>query len=271
MRRSFAAPSPPLRTAMNHVRAALLGARAAPPQPPLFAAAALFHSTPVLERKRRTQWHYRFNYYAKRRRNKESKTTLLRNISDYAEYLFQSWRDEEEHNESHGPSWFRGHYWVRGTNKNGLHSNKGNYGNNGKIRLEFCSSDDDDDSDVETIFRSTFGGQRYSYWSFDSSENFGWRSSSNRAYHESSSRDWRYETDEETDASTHSELASARQALGMSVCGPLKLEDVKSAYRACALKWHPDRHNGSSKVAAEEKFKHCSAAYKTLCDRLATS
>ncbi|KHN07432.1 Chaperone protein DnaJ [Glycine soja] len=64
-------------------------------------------------------------------------------------------------------------------------------------------------------------------------------------------------------------VISDRLALGLSVSGPLKLEDVKNAYRPCALKWHPDRHQGSSKAVAEEKFELCSAAYQSLCDSLA--
>uniref|UniRef100_A0A803QP12 J domain-containing protein n=1 Tax=Cannabis sativa TaxID=3483 RepID=A0A803QP12_CANSA len=70
-------------------------------------------------------------------------------------------------------------------------------------------------------------------------------------------------------ARQESDLSSHRLALGLSVSGPLKLEEVKNAYRACALKWHPDRHLGSSKAVAEEKFKLCSAAYQSLCDKLA--
>ena len=31
----------------------------------------------------------RFNYYAKRRRNRENKRSMVRNMSEYAEYLFQ--------------------------------------------------------------------------------------------------------------------------------------------------------------------------------------
>ncbi|MFS7903691.1 putative DnaJ domain, Chaperone J-domain superfamily [Helianthus anomalus] len=60
-----------------------------------------------------------------------------------------------------------------------------------------------------------------------------------------------------------------RIALGLSGSGPLSLEDVKNAYRACALRWHPDRHKGSSKAIAAEKFKVCSAAYQSLCVKLA--
>lgn len=64
-------------------------------------------------------------------------------------------------------------------------------------------------------------------------------------------------------------LTKDRITLGLSGSGPLSLEDVKNAYRVCALKWHPDRHEGSSKAIAEEKFKVCSAAYRSLCDKLA--
>nr|GME01746.1 DnaJ/Hsp40 domain-containing protein [Ipomoea batatas] len=66
-----------------------------------------------------------------------------------------------------------------------------------------------------------------------------------------------------------SDLKSERLALGLNPSGPLNLEDVKNAYRSCALKWHPDRHAGPSKVVAEEKFKVCSAAYQLLCDKMA--
>nr|XP_010909601.1 uncharacterized protein LOC105035663 isoform X2 [Elaeis guineensis] len=256
---------------MNHaIRATVLGPR---PASPSTISVSFFHSTPILERKRRTNWHSRFNYYAKRRRKIESKRTLLRNISDYAEYLFESWRDEDERNTTNdGAPWFRRHYSARGTKKSGFHVHEPrweDYRTKRRGAFVFCSTDDDDD-EVETIFRSAFGGARYSYWSFSGFENFQWRNSSSHA-HSKSSRNWSYESDDETDTSLESELASERLALGLSASGPLKLEEVKNAYRACALRWHPDRHQGASKVAAEEKFKHCSAAYKILCDRLAVS
>lgn len=41
-------------------------------------------------------------------------------------------------------------------------------------------------------------------------------------------------------------------------------EEVKLAFRALAKKWHPDRHQGASKVAAEAKFKEVQAAYEML-------
>jgi DnaJ-class molecular chaperone len=63
--------------------------------------------------------------------------------------------------------------------------------------------------------------------------------------------------------------ASHRQTLGLSPWGPLKLEDVKKAYRTCALQWHPDRHEEFNKEAAEEKFKLCTVAYQSLIEKLA--
>ncbi|HXU48150.1 MAG TPA: molecular chaperone DnaJ [Candidatus Binatia bacterium] len=42
-------------------------------------------------------------------------------------------------------------------------------------------------------------------------------------------------------------------------------EQIKSAYRKAALKWHPDR-NPENKKEAEEKFRQCSDAYGVLSD-----
>ena len=42
----------------------------------------------------------------------------------------QSWRDEEERTDaSSGPSWFRGHRWVRNSNNNGFRTHDFYYGN----------------------------------------------------------------------------------------------------------------------------------------------
>jgi curved DNA-binding protein len=43
-------------------------------------------------------------------------------------------------------------------------------------------------------------------------------------------------------------------------------EQVKKAYRALALKWHPDRHPEGERAAAEERFKQLSEAYEVLSD-----
>lgn len=46
-------------------------------------------------------------------------------------------------------------------------------------------------------------------------------------------------------------------------------EEIKKAYRQMALKYHPDRNNGSKE--AEEKFKEATLAYDTLTGKTATT
>lgn len=41
---------------------------------------------------------------------------------------------------------------------------------------------------------------------------------------------------------------------------------IKKAYRALALRWHPDRHQGAAKASAEQRFKAASEAYEVLSD-----
>jgi DnaJ-class molecular chaperone len=43
-------------------------------------------------------------------------------------------------------------------------------------------------------------------------------------------------------------------------------EAIKKAYRALALRWHPDRHQGDAKADAEQRFKAASEAYEVLSD-----
>jgi hypothetical protein len=66
--------------------------------------------------------------------------------------------------------------------------------------FDFCTSDEDE---PENLFRNVFRDQGTYYWSFSS--------------------------DEEDEVPAPSEVSLARQALGLSTSGPLKLEDVKSA------------------------------------------
>ena len=42
-------------------------------------------------------------------------------------------------------------------------------------------------------------------------------------------------------------------------------EEIKAAYRKCALKWHPDR-NPEHKAEAEVKFRESAEAYSVLSD-----
>ncbi|EXC30840.1 hypothetical protein L484_028019 [Morus notabilis] len=147
----------------------------------------------------------------------------------------------------------------------------GDRGAGAEVRgFRFCD-DDDNDTSAEAFFRSIFGGNRFYYWSFVDGENPQW---SNSSTYSGRSWNWRHRFEEECEYESECsqpDLASDRLALGLSAYGPLKLEDVKNAYRTCALNWHPDRHQGSSKVVAEEKFKLCSAAYQSLCDKLGFS
>ncbi|KAK7396301.1 hypothetical protein VNO78_17207 [Psophocarpus tetragonolobus] len=232
--------------------------------------AALFHSTPSLQRKRRNHWDSRGNgHYSRRSRRLQAKYRVMNSINDYAESLFESWKrgiDRDDPSSSQGTSWFKKQYSEGGSGK----YRSGNRGSSHQYRRDplFC----EDDFDVETIFRSAFGGNRFFYWSFINEENPQWRSE--RFSNFGRSWNWRYRSENDYDSSSESESSGAdlvpdRLALGLSASGPLKLEDVKNAYRACALKWHPDRHQGSSKAIAEEKFKLCSAAYQSLCDKLA--
>jgi DnaJ-class molecular chaperone len=43
-------------------------------------------------------------------------------------------------------------------------------------------------------------------------------------------------------------------------------DEIKKAYRKQALEWHPDRHQGSDKEAAEKRFKEINEAYQILSD-----
>ncbi|XP_022748297.1 uncharacterized protein LOC111297948 [Durio zibethinus] len=237
----------------------------------LFQRAACFHSTPVLEHKRRNHWQF-----VKRPRRLRAKQQLLRNIGAYADYILESWKDEfheDDPSSSRGPSWFKKQYSKR--SRRDWPGNR-EFQYRGRRPFEFC---EDNDDDIESIFGSAFGGSRFFYWSFINEENPQWRNSSRYSNKYEEYWKWRHRFDEDSDSSTESgtsessdqETIADRQALGLSASGPLTLEDIKNAYRACALKWHPDRHHGSSKAVAEEKFKLCNSAYQSLCDKLAVN
>ncbi|KAK3405610.1 uncharacterized protein LOC104425497 [Eucalyptus grandis] len=247
--------------------AALINARA----PCHHVGAAFFHSTPVLERKRRTHWEPRSNQYSRRFRRLHAKQTLLRNVDAYADLMFQRWQDEAGEDDpflGRGSSWFK-QYWTKGPRSDRSRRNGPQHW--GRGGFQFC----EEDYDADTIFKSAFGGNRFYFCSFLNDDPHWWETTSSYSNRNGRYEKWRFSSYDEYDSSSESgefeAESSNRMALGLSASGPLKLEDVKNAYRACALKWHPDRHHGSSKDVAEEKFKLCSAAYQSLCDKLAVN
>ncbi|CAL5323600.1 unnamed protein product [Camellia sinensis] len=135
-----------------------------------------------------------------------------------------------------------------------------------KARQESFS--DDFDGHHETVFQATFGNRWYT-WSFKSWEEsnfhtstngFEWRGHPN--WNNSRNREWQNASDiESDDESCIIGSSSERAILGLPSRGPLKIEDVKNAsfivqqynfdrtpcsFRLSALKWHPDKHQGSS-------------------------
>ncbi|CAO2831031.1 unnamed protein product [Amaranthus hypochondriacus] len=132
----------------------------------------------------------------------------------------------------------------------------------------------DDDEHPETVFHATFGDRAYT-WSFNS-----WTGSSQRStprfdwgefFHRTSDQQQRWQASHESDSENEVcdvGLRSERVILGLPQNGVLKLKDVKNAFHLSALKWHPDKHQGPSQAAAEEKFKLCVSAYNSLCSAL---
>ena len=99
--------------------------------------------------------------------------------------------------------------------------------------FQFC--EDGDYFDVDTLFRSTFGGNWIFYWSFINEETPRWKNSSGYSYNYE--RNWRYRVEEDYDSSSEfdsnqskADFASDRLVLGLSASDPLKLEDVKHAW-----------------------------------------
>uniref|UniRef100_A0A1D1Y5S8 DnaJ subfamily A member 1 n=1 Tax=Anthurium amnicola TaxID=1678845 RepID=A0A1D1Y5S8_9ARAE len=179
----------------------------------------------------------------------------------------------------------------------GKHKHKGS--KRKKNKWSFCSDDDNMCSD--TVFQATFGNRCYTWsfrpWNDVHSRNrlagFEWRDGSNwtensRVSESSESDDdsswtktkrtWQRESDFDDDDNDNDDghdkelrtigSYSHRLTLGLPPTGPLKLDDVKTAFRVSALKWHPDKHQGPSQSVAEDKFRRCLDAYKYLCNAL---
>ncbi|OAY81617.1 hypothetical protein ACMD2_23114 [Ananas comosus] len=131
--------------------------------------------------------------------------------------------------------------------------------------------DEDDFIHPGSVFETVFGRHRGFAWSYilwenfrlnDTKFTFKWSDESRRQ--KARKRIWSESDDDGDDESTNVGSQAHRVTLGLPLTGPLKLDEVKSAFRVSALKWHPDKHQGPSQAVAEEKFKLCVNAYNSL-------
>ncbi|RCV15595.1 hypothetical protein SETIT_3G069100v2 [Setaria italica] len=207
------------------------------------SAAALSKSTP----------HIRFAVREKRRDAKSALKNILLNGSPCQESINKQMRKQK------GSGRPKVQHSCPGKNL---------YGKN-KRGQNWKSFDDDECTDTPY---GTFGGKRSFtwYWPGENDElgsspsGFQWRDESQSA---KSRKKFLNESDldeEEVSGSGHDDLRSYRISLGLPILGPLKLAHIKAAFRASALKWHPDKHQGPSQAEAEEKFRRCVEAYNVL-------
>lgn len=161
-----------------------------------------------------------------------------------------------------------------------------NNGRKSKYRRDGYFEDFDDYEATVRNKRYTRSSKRWGKSSFQSSTSgFEWREHPNwtngrfnawgtaSEFKSANSRNYKWDPASETWSDGKSCLGSFsdRKLLGLPLNGPLKIEEVKTAFRSSALKWHPDKHQGSSQATAEENFKYCVDAYKSLCNALASS
>ncbi|KAL6865141.1 hypothetical protein ACP4OV_016292 [Aristida adscensionis] len=134
----------------------------------------------------------------------------------------------------------------------------------------------DEDDCTDTPY-GAFGGKKSFTWYWpgeddglgSSPSGFQWREESQST--KSREKFWNESDVDEEEELSHDNLLSHRISLGLPLLGPLKLDHIKSAFRASALKWHPDKHQGPSQAEAEEKFKRCVEAYNALAGAFKSS
>lgn len=247
------------------------------------AAAASFHSTPVSTAKWKSKWDCKHEHgerklskkyerYVVRQKRAEGKKALkdyllygksTPHIQDGSIGSFASSHDTPRFKT------FRKRPQDHSSTKSrqGVHNQRKNKKDKAKFYNFFYETQY---VNPENIFETIFGDHHGFTWSHISWEGFHFRDSSSGFRRTSESRRGRVasESEDESDDDT-SETAGLgshahRVTLGLPPCGPLTLEDVKTAFRASALRWHPDKHPGSSQAVAEEKFKLCVNAYNSL-------
>ncbi|KAL8168216.1 hypothetical protein V2J09_009715 [Rumex salicifolius] len=143
-----------------------------------------------------------------------------------------------------------------------------------KLRRGYLSEDDER---REAAFKAAFGNKSasWNFTSFDGSSfqnskfGFEWVNDSDS----NNNRNKKWEADSDIDSDDEEDVGSHldRTTLGLPPSGPLKMEDVKNAFRLSALKWHPDKHQGCSQAEAEEKFKLCVDSYRSLCNAISAA
>ncbi|XP_043722189.1 uncharacterized protein LOC122669487 [Telopea speciosissima] len=255
---------------------------------------ASFHSTPASLEKWKNKWNWAGgrgqqpskNYikYATRQKRADTKRALkdLLFQSGSSKLSFEdelgaikssSW-ETEEIDDSHG--YGKQPESKKSYAKANSHRSQAGKGNRNKRKLRRDSFFDELNEHPETVFQATFGSRCFT-WSFRSWEEshfrssttgFEWRDRSNGTNKRREEQETTSETDDDNESFVVGSYAE-RTILGLPPTGPLKIEDVKSAFHASALKWHPDKHQGPLQAKAEEKFKLCLDAYKSLCNALA--
>ncbi|KAJ4804669.1 Chaperone DnaJ-domain superfamily protein [Rhynchospora pubera] len=252
-----------------------------------------FHSTPVSFAKWKSKWdckHDRrdqkpsksYMRYAARQKRAETKKAL----NDYLLYGKPSpliCKDEDMNSNNNSSEIPR----IRSFGKSRFHnSSKSRNGSAWQNKHWFSGFQEEEEEYVnhESIFEAMFRNSHGFTWSYSSWENFCNSRSSNptnssRFTNESrrkraKEKSYLSESDaDESDSTSKTFVGSSanRAVLELPMTGALKLHDVKIAFRAAALKWHPDRHAGPSQATAAEKFNLCVNAYQSLCSDLQAS
>ncbi|CAM0958663.1 unnamed protein product [Alopecurus aequalis] len=220
------------------------------------AAAASFHSTAAAALSKSTP-RVRFSVREKRTDTKTALKNILLNGGTFQERSSKQTRQQKAGGKSK----------VRSGPGNSPHSK-------GRRGIDWRNFDDGDCSDNPS---GSFGGRASFTWYWPGEDDdlggtpsgFQWRDDSQST--KSKGRVWNESDVEEEEEPCRDDLKKHRVSLGLPVSGPLKLDHIKSAFRASALKWHPDKHQGSSQTEAEEKFRSCVEAYNVLAGAFKSS
>ncbi|CAM6043203.1 unnamed protein product [Sphagnum compactum] len=211
----------------------------------------------------------RHRIYVKRQKRAAEKRTLLewRSLEMHADDYREVQERRKQQGEASSPSPHASKFgWSRRFEKEWQFFQKKQKGRQGEKHQEANSKFYEQDPE-ETWW--AFGGSGDAYWKAKATK-------CNQSAHSGSFGGAHWQSGEtagrcSADSGWVSESVGAaadRVALGLSPVGPLTLNDVKLAFRQCALRWHPDRHHGEQKSLAEKNFKRIGDAYRTLRELL---